>query len=51
MDDYNHCKRGLEYLTQKGARLERMQIKEEAAWTAVFEEQNLQDDEVGGPSF
>jgi hypothetical protein len=44
IDDYNHCKRGLEYLTQKGARHERMQTKLKA-WTAVFEEQDLQDEE------
>jgi hypothetical protein len=43
IDDYNHCKRGLEYLTKKGAH-ERMQTKLEA-WAAVFEEQDLQDAE------
>jgi hypothetical protein len=44
IDDYKHSKRGLEYLTPKGARHERMQTKLEAAWTAsVFEEQDLQD--------
>jgi hypothetical protein len=44
IDDYNHCKRGLESLTQKGARHERMQTKLEAR-TAVFKEQDLQDNE------
>jgi hypothetical protein len=44
IDDYNHCKRGLEYLTEKGARHERMLTRLEA-WTAVFEEQDLQDEE------
>jgi hypothetical protein len=43
IDDYNHCKRGLEYLTQKGTH-ERMQTKLKG-WTAVFGEQDLQDDE------
>ena len=40
IDDYNHCKCRLECHTQKGAH-ERMQTKLKA-WTAVFEEQDLQ---------